>query len=182
MSRAAAITGALRQKGDAVPGIKNSFVEGERPLYPDAMPALVARFLSAGADRQGASVVWTGKFSLAIYCEAAAPEQPAADAAALAEQLLAALYADMTLGGLVPGEIAINSMDAEFDSEGEFVARKITLEIEAAWVDEIIPAISGLDDFLHAHVEIDMASPQPFPAPPAPDGQVDAHDDIFLRR
>ncbi|MDR2507608.1 MAG: hypothetical protein LBD67_06395 [Candidatus Accumulibacter sp.] len=157
------------------------FVEHERVLTGAELPCLVIRFEGASADSPGASyVTWTYQFSVSVYVRASAADAPEDAAENLLDAVMHRLYARPLINDF--GDAArFSAISAEFDTAGEEVVRRLTLELAIQESETIGADASGLDDFKRAHVDFDLASPRNDPPRPThPDGQIDASAIINL--
>lgn len=156
------------------------FVNRERPYESADLPCLEIRFTGEDSER-GADhyMTWDASFALAVCVKAAEADRPDLAADALYQQVKARLYADMTLAGEVPRELEFAGGRPDVDAGGEFVVRKLVLDIKCQYTDELYG--QATDALSTVAMGIDMGNPRNDPQLPAgPDGQIDAQITIDL--
>lgn len=174
------IKAALDSKLMSVAGVASRvYVERETDIPESQLPCIVLSLEGATPDRKiDHSIEWTARFGITVYTKAAGSQRPDTTAETILGQVLALLYADMTLGGVVPDEIEFGPLSVAA-SMNDQVSRQYRLEVSASYVQDLYG--QATDDFLLAAVEIDMASPRNDPpTPTGPDGQIDASVSIAL--
>jgi len=182
MSDLTSIKAALVALLTPLPGFAGRvYAEHERLLTAAQLPCVVVRFSGARAEVScAAHIDWTAGYEIVIYTAAEMAQEPQTAAEQLMESVLDALGRDTTLSGLVPPEIQFESITPSLENGANLIVRCLTIALSAA-LRRPVNRADGLDDFLHAHVDIDMASPRNDPQTPAcPDGQLDAVADVFF--
>jgi hypothetical protein len=156
------------------------FVDRERDFADAELPCVVISFTGADAARTLVNgIEWTTRLDVVLIVKAAESARPDTTAEGYLNDVLARLYTDMKLGGVLADEMNFTAVRSEESANGERVVRRLVLELSGVVVDDLYAAVA--DDFITAAVEIDMASPRNDPQTPAePDGQIDARTTITL--
>ncbi|MEW6612703.1 MAG: hypothetical protein AB1409_08180 [Pseudomonadota bacterium] len=156
------------------------FVDRERPYEAADLPCVEITFEGAEPERKADHYLdWRARIGLAVMVKAAESARPDTTAEGLLGNVLAKLYADLKLGGVLPEELEFGPIRSEEDAAGEHVVRRLVMEIVCSYTEELYG--QATDTFLTAAVQIDMAGPRNDPQEPAePDGQIDAAATIHL--
>jgi hypothetical protein len=156
------------------------FVNRERAYAASDLPCLEIKFTGEDPERSADHYQsWDAHFSLAVCVKAAEADRPDLAADALYQQVKAQLYANLTLDDEVPNELEFSGGRPEVDAAGEFVVRKLVLDIKCRYLDELYGIASNA--LTTVTVGIDMANPRNTPSLPyGPDGQIDAQVSITL--
>jgi hypothetical protein len=156
------------------------FVNRERAYAPADLPCLEVKFTGEDVQRSAEhQQQWAVNYSLSVCVKSAEPDRPDLAAYALYDQVKALLAANMTLAGVVPDEIEFLSGRPDVDAAGEYVVRKLMLDIRCIYRLDLY-GVAG-DALTTATFGIDMANPRNDPPQPyGPDGQIDAQVSITL--
>lgn len=142
------------------------------------LPAILVYTKRETVDRNYVSQ-WALKRILELAVEVAVVGDAGLDDALddLCERIEELVAREPTLGGNAVGAV-LSETEIDFEGEGDRPAGAARLTFEVTYFTDV-PAPTRLDDFARFHAKYDMADPNRA-GPPAPDGQVDAVDDVML--
>ena len=156
------------------------FVNRERAYAANELPCLEIKFSGEDPERSADHYqTWNAHISLSVCVKAAEADRPDLALDALYQQVKAALYVNMRLGGEVTRELEFSGSRPDVDAAGEFVVRKLVLDIKCRYDDELYGQAS--DTLSTVTFGIDLGNPRNDPQlPSGPDGQIDASVSITL--